>query len=249
MPLNGKDRATMFDQTFVDGRQKTKKPVTVFLSILLQAVAICVLVLIPLVYTQALPSAQLRSMLTAPAPPRAAPPKPPVEMKAQHIIATRRFSTALVAPTVIPKRVNNVQEIAAAPDFGVQGSTGEPSGGPDGVISNVIGSVVPPPPAPPAKARRPVRVATGVAEANLIRKVLPVYPPLARSARIQGTVEFTAVISKEGTIENLQLVRGHPLLVQAARDAVLQWRYRPTLLNGQPVEVVTDIIVKFMLAQ
>ena len=88
-----------------------------------------------------------------------------------------------------------------------------------------------------------------MAEANLIRKVMPVYPALAKSARIEGTVEFTAVISKEGTIEHLQLVRGHPLLVQAAKGAVLQWRYRPTLLNGQPVEVVTDIIVNFTLTQ
>jgi protein TonB len=94
-----------------------------------------------------------------------------------------------------------------------------------------------------------VRVGGRVAEANLIRRVQPVYPPLAKAARVQGTVEFTAVISKEGNIENLQLVRGHPLLVEAARQAVLQWKYRPTMLNGQPVEVVTDIIVNFTLSQ
>jgi protein TonB len=88
-----------------------------------------------------------------------------------------------------------------------------------------------------------------VAEANLIRRVQPVYPPLAKSARVQGTVEFTATISKDGNIENLVLVRGHPLLVNAAREAVLQWKYRPTMLNGQPVEVVTDIIVNFTLSQ
>jgi protein TonB len=120
-------------------------------------------------------------------------------------------------------------------------------------IPGVLSSIVVPPPPPPAETKpkptQRVRVATGVAEANLIRKVMPVYPALAKSARVQGTVEFTAIISKEGTIQNLQLVRGHPLLVQAAKDAVLQWRYRPTLLNGQPVEVVTDIIVNFTLSQ
>lgn len=94
-----------------------------------------------------------------------------------------------------------------------------------------------------------MRVGGKVAAANLIRSVQPVYPPLAKSARVQGSVEFTATISKEGTIENLTLVRGHPLLVNAARDAVLQWKYRPTLLNGQPVEVVTGITVNFMLSQ
>jgi protein TonB len=88
-----------------------------------------------------------------------------------------------------------------------------------------------------------------VAAANLIRKVEPVYPPLAKSARVQGTVEFTAIISKAGNIENLQLVRGHPLLVNAAKEAVLQWKYKPTQLNGQAVEVVTDIIVNFTLSQ
>jgi protein TonB len=86
-------------------------------------------------------------------------------------------------------------------------------------------------------------------EANLIRRVQPVYPPLAKSARVQGTVEFTATISKDGNIENLTLVRGHPLLVAAAREAVLQWKYRPTMLNGEPVEVITDIIVNFTLSQ
>ena len=85
--------------------------------------------------------------------------------------------------------------------------------------------------------------------ANLVRKVTPVYPPLAKQARIQGTVRFTAVIGKDGTIQNLQLVSGHPLLVAAAQEAVKQWVYKPTLLNGEPVEVVTQIDVNFTLSQ
>jgi periplasmic protein TonB len=94
-----------------------------------------------------------------------------------------------------------------------------------------------------------VRIGGQVAQANLIRQVQPVYPALAKSARVQGSVEFTATISKEGEIENLQLVHGHPLLVNAAREAVSRWKYRPTLLNGQPVEVVTDVVVNFSLNQ
>lgn len=242
----------MFDQTFVDTDPKTKKPFTVALSLVLQICALSLLAFIPLVYTQALPSAQLRNILTAPAPPAAGPPKPPVEMKAQRPLVTRPFSI-LIAPVVVPPHVNQIQELTAPPDVGVPGSTGAGDSVSDNVIRGVIGSIPAPPiptsPPPIRKPTRPVRVATGVAEANLIRKVMPAYPALAKSARVQGTVEFTAIISKEGTIENLQLVRGHPLLVQAAKDAVLQWRYRPTLLNGQPVEVVTDIIVNFMLAQ
>jgi protein TonB len=84
-------------------------------------------------------------------------------------------------------------------------------------------------------------------EANLIRRVQPTYPPLARSARVSGSVEFRAKISKEGNIEDLTVVRGHPLLINAAREAVLQWKYRPTMLNGQAVEVITDITVNFTL--
>ena len=86
-------------------------------------------------------------------------------------------------------------------------------------------------------------------EANLIHKVMPVYPPLAKSARVQGTVEFTAIIGKDGAIRELKLVRGHPLLVNAAKQAVEQWRYKPTLLNGQAVDVITDIVVNFTLSQ
>jgi len=85
-------------------------------------------------------------------------------------------------------------------------------------------------------------------EGSLIRKVQPAYPVLARSARIQGAVVLQAVISKQGTIENLKVLSGHPILVPAAIDAVKQWRYRPYILNSEPVEVETQIIVNFSLA-
>ena len=85
--------------------------------------------------------------------------------------------------------------------------------------------------------------------AKLVRQPKPVYPPLAKQARIQGTVRFNAVIGKDGTIQNLTLVSGHPLLVPSATEAVSQWVYQPTLLNGEPVEVVTQIDVNFTLSQ
>ena len=83
--------------------------------------------------------------------------------------------------------------------------------------------------------------------ANLITQVRPVYPPLAKQARISGTVELSAIIGKDGRVQDLKVVRGHPLLVQAALDAVKNWVYRPTLLNGEPVEVSTTIDVNFTL--
>ncbi len=84
-------------------------------------------------------------------------------------------------------------------------------------------------------------------EGNLTRKVQPDYPPLARQARIQGAVVLQAVISREGNIENLQVLSGHPMLVPSALAAVRQWRYRPYFLNGEAVEVETQVTVNFVL--
>jgi protein TonB len=88
-----------------------------------------------------------------------------------------------------------------------------------------------------------------VQQANLIKQPKPVYPPLAKAARVQGVVKFEAKIAKDGTIQDLKLVSGPPLLVQAAMQAVQQWVYKPTLLNGEPVEVLTTIDVNFTLSQ
>ena len=103
------------------------------------------------------------------------------------------------------------------------------------------------PPLPPSSTPERIRVGANVQQANLIRNVDPVYPPLAVQARIQGTVRFTAVIGRDGRVQNLQLISGHPILVVAAREAASQWEYRPTLLNGSPVEVVTQVDVNFTL--
>ncbi len=138
---------------------------------------------------------------------------------------------------------------------------GVPGGTPGGVIGGIIGSVptaAPPPPPPPVKkeeAPKPppppqrIRVGGNVQQANLIRQPRPVYPPLAKQARIQGVVRLNAIIGKDGTIQNLTVASGHPLLVPAALEAVKQWLYKPTLLNGEPVEVVTTIDVNFTLSQ
>jgi TonB family protein len=124
-----------------------------------------------------------------------------------------------------------------------------------GVIGGIIGSVptaavAPPPPAGAATAPHPERMLVGanVQQAKLIQQAKPVYPPLARQARIEGHVILNAVIAKDGTIEDLTFVKGHPLLVPAAMEAVKQWVYAPTLVNGEPVEVMTQIDVNFTLS-
>jgi protein TonB len=104
-------------------------------------------------------------------------------------------------------------------------------------------SASPPPPAPPQ------RIGGDVAQANLITQVKPQYPSLARAARVQGVVLLNATISKEGTIKDLRVISGHPLLNEAAMEAVRQWRYKPQLLNKQPIEVITTITVNFTFQQ
>ena len=104
---------------------------------------------------------------------------------------------------------------------------------------------------PPRQPNQPQRIRVGgnVQAANLVRKVQPVYPMSAKEARVQGMVRFTAIIGHAGNVQHLQLMSGHPLLVDAAREAVSQWVYKPTLLNGSPVEVVTQIDVNFTLTK
>ena len=246
----------MFDQTFVEAAQGDKKPVTVVFSLALQGIVICLLILIRLVYTESLPGAAIKSFLVAPAPPQAVVPEH-FAPKTQPKLMTRTFDPRkFFAPVVVPKTIPSSVPVTPAPEIGVVGSVGEANGSGLPNIATLLGSVLHAPIAPPIEAQpkkqslhKPVPLGGRVAEANLIHKVMPAYPPLARSARVQGAVEFTALISKEGRIENLQLVHGHPLLVNAAKEAVLQWKYRPTTLNGEAVEVITDIVVNFTLAQ
>jgi protein TonB len=126
---------------------------------------------------------------------------------------------------------------------------GVPGGIPGGQMGGVIGGIISSTPVAVPKVATPqrVRVSQGVTQGLLIKKVQPNYPPLARQARIQGSVLLQAEISKDGTIENLRLISGHPMLAPSAIEAVKQWRYKPYILNGEPVEVETQITVNFTL--
>jgi protein TonB len=117
-----------------------------------------------------------------------------------------------------------------------------------GVIGGVIGGVGAAPP-PPKPTQQRIRQGGQVQAAKLTNKVTPMYPPLARQTRISGTVRLHAIIAKNGSVEQLEVISGHPLLVQAALDAVRQWKYQPTTLNGENVEVDTTIDVIFSLNQ
>ena len=246
----------MFDQSLITVK-KTNKTWTMAASLVGQLAFVTLLCVIPLIYTDQIQIAKWRDNLMA--PPVAAPVAEPAPVT--HQTSSPRVSTTPVfrVPIAIPKGVERVVEplspnVVEAPSVGVVGAFGDSN-----KIGELLSTIIPPPrpPAPPTpkptetstKANGPVRVSQGVQDAKLLRRIVPVYPPLAITAHVQGTVHLLGVISKDGTIRDLQVVSGHPLLVRAALDAVRQWVYAPTLLSGEPVEVLAPIDVNFILSR
>jgi protein TonB len=245
----------MFEDSLIEsgGRLKTKRGATTLISFVLQVLLVGVLILIPLIYTEALPKQQLMSFLVAPPPPPPPPPPPAaVPIKVVKQIQSDLNNGQLRTPTKIPETVQMIKEEEAPPPAMASGGVvgGVPGGVPGGQMGGVIGGIISSTPVAVPKVATPqrVRVSQGVSNGLLIRKVQPAYPPLARQARIQGQVLLQAQISKDGSIENLQLISGHPMLAPAAIEAVKQWRYKPYMLNGEPVAVDTQVVVNFTLS-
>lgn len=244
----------MFEDSLIEsgGRLKTKRGWTSLLSFFIQVMIIGVFVLIPLIFTEALPKQQLMTFLVAPPPPPPPPPPAAAPVKIVHQIQTDIVNGQLRTPTKIPQKVQMIKEDEAPPpamaSSGVVG--GVPGGVPGGQMGGIIGGIVSSTPMAVPKVATPqrVRVSSGVSTGLLISHPQPAYPPLARQARIQGTVILQAEISKTGDIQNLRLVSGHPMLAPAAIEAVKRWKYKPYLLNGEPVEVETTVQVNFTLA-
>jgi periplasmic protein TonB len=240
----------MFEDSLIEsgGKLKTKRFATSIVSFFGQFLLLGILILIPLIYTEALPKANLMTFLVAPPPPPPPPPPPAAVVKVVKI-QSDIVNGQLRTPTKIPQKVQIIKEEEAPPAMagGVMG--GVPGGVPGGSLGGVMGSIINSTGAVPKVATpQRVRVSQGVSSGLLIKKVQPNYPPLARQARIQGQVVLQAEISKEGTIQNLQLISGHPMLAPAAIEAVKQWRYKPYLLNGEPVAVDTQVVVNFTLS-
>lgn len=230
--------------------QRTRRSWTTLTSFGLQAFVVGVLLTIPLLTTVGLPSGRV---LPTPVSWGAPPPAAPVEHHPTTLVRSNLSNNVLIAPPSIPPAVKMIDETSAPPQVsynnaeGVKGSTGL-SGSGEGVwksINESLSHVAPIRAAPPTISRI-VRTST-MLQGSLIRRVDPVYPQAAKSARIQGAVVLSAIIGKEGTIEHLRLVSGHPLLVTAAVSAVSQWRYKPYILNGEVIEVETQITVNFRL--
>ena len=236
-----------------DTPEKKRRSFATVLSFMFQCLVVGVLLIVPLMFTDVLPRQQLLTMLLAPPPP---PPPPPAAAEAPKVmkqIQSNLNDGQLRTPTRVPQKVQMIREDDTPPAVSGLGGVvgGVPGGIPGGQLGGVIGGILSHTSStaavPKLVAPKRARISQGVTAGLLLRKIPPKYPPLAIQARIQGEVLLRAIISKEGVIEELEVVSGHPLLAPAALDAVRDWRYRPYLLNGVPIEVETTVLVTFQL--
>ncbi len=244
----GRLDASVFTQTFVETFALGRRRWTTLLSFVVQTAAVAVLVVLPIFYTRALPAIVALGPVIGP-PPGQAPPVASNGNRAAARSNSEIIDDTLRPPMRIPRGVPLIRDQAVpspSPDNGlfVPGATGSREA--DARILSLL-TAGPRPPAPPPSPARRIAVSSGVLQGLLIHQVRPVFPPLAIAAHVQGAVVLGAVITRAGAIENLRVVSGHPMLVRAAVEAVRQWRYRPYLLNGEPVEVETRITVNFTL--
>jgi protein TonB len=252
----------MFEQSMLD-RRSAKRPLALALSLVLQISLLAIALVVPLVFIDALPAAQLSTLFVLPPLPvaRAAAPAPAPEATTRRVKVRRVADNIFRAPSAIPKRVARiVEEIEIDPNLAqlamnLPHGVGQRGGGRGGVpgLDGLFSAPPAAPPPPPAREENKTptiqRIKRGgaVVEAMAVSRPGPVYPELAKRARVQGDVELNAVIGVDGSIKELRVASGHPLLVKAAVEAVSRWRYRPTTLNGDPVEVATQITVTFRL--
>jgi len=237
-------------------------------SLIFHALLIVMVIIIPLLMPQSISERELLVSLVSPVAPPPPPPPPPAELpvvavipKAASKVVRPASPEVLITPTAVPKEIAKIIDEPITPQGGVIG--GVPGGISGGSLGGVLGGILatdsispavpppPPPPPPPAPALKvtapvaPVRVGGVVKEPRPIVMVPPVYPPLASKARISGTVVLEATLTAKGTVEQIKVISGHPLLVPAAIDCVKRWVYEPTYLNGEPVPVILTARVTF----
>ncbi len=251
----------MFEQTFQIATGRTRRPWTVPVSFCGQIAAVGFLVLLPLIFTERLPIGLLAP--SAPIRLGAWRPSGGTVVKIVGTAVVQKHPGALVEPPSLPRGTPRLIEgpgisMAAAqgpPCVGPCGPNGDPNGVPWGVLPVEGHTVIAPPVVKtferqrPAATNLPPRIVIGgkVQEAKLISRIMPVYPRIAVTSRISGTVLLAAVIGTDGRVRELRVMSGHPLLTPAAMEAVRRWIYQPTKLNDEPVEVATEITVQFKL--
>ena len=221
---------------------RKRNPWATFGSVSLQLLLLAAVVIVPLFHTEVLPKREMLTMLYL-QPPAAA--GAPARFRAPA--PTRTYTPTSTAPIAPVPQTQPATPASGGVIGGIPGAVGEVAGG---VLSGVLAGApsVPVLAKAPAPAPKRIRLAQRVVEANLIHDVTPTYPAEAGRARIEGTVVLVAVIGKDGSVQDVRVESGLPILAQAAIDAVRQWRYRPYLLNGEPVEVDSRITINFTLS-
>jgi periplasmic protein TonB len=256
----------MFEQALVITEAHDRRTYSTLLGVLTQTVLVTAAVMVPMLFPETLPRMEtVVSIFTAPGPPPAPPAPQPATAAKAPVRDFQMHNGTVTAPVAIPDTVARIDEppLTGAELNGDGGPGGVIGGVKDGIpggLANLVAAhavAPPPPPAPqaapvaakPAPAAAITRIKTGglVQEAMIIHRVIPIYPPIARQMRIAGAVELVGIIGRDGHVQELKVASGHPLLVRAALEAVRQWVYRPTMLNGDPVEVVAPITVTFLL--
>jgi protein TonB len=229
-------------------KHKTKQGYTLPVSIAIHLLVLILVVVVPLLTSEELPepTSVVKAFFVEPAaPPPPPPPPPPPAPRAQT--QPRPISTPpptenkFQAPIETPEEVKPEEGI----DLGVEGGVpgGVEGGVPGGVVGGVVGGLPDAPPPPQA-----VRVGGQIKEPKKLKHINPAYPDIAKQARVQGVVILECTISPQGRVTDVKVLRGIPLLDSAAIEAVKQWVYSPTLLNGVPVPVIMTVTVNFRLS-
>ena len=224
----------------------SQKWYTVPLSIIVHTAIIAAVIIIPLMAADVLPTPpSMMAFVAAPPPPPPQPPPPPPPPAAAAAPKPVMDVNPNAAPVEAPK------EIKA--ETGIEQAKGVVGGVEGGVVGGVTGGIVgglaeaPPPPPPPPPPPAPVRVGGNIKQPTKVKDVKPVYPAIAQSARVQGVVIIEATIGPNGAVQEAKVLRSIPLLDAAALEAVRQWQFTPTLLNGVPVPVIMTVTVNFTL--
>jgi periplasmic protein TonB len=246
---------------FESVRQETEQDgmryaASLFVSLGVHALLICALVVVPLVFFNVLQAQELLTFLIEPPqpPPEPPAPRPPVQASAARQPGELiRYGDPVGIPKGIPP-VNDADSGVVDPGIALLQIPGLEGSGLNGGIGKSFAGMISEPPRleepkkPTTKPATPIRV--GVLEqSKLIYKMNPIYPVLAVKAHVQGSVILEAVVNEEGDVSTLKVLSGHILLVDAAMQAVKQWRYSPTILNGEPVPVIATVTVVFRLNQ
>ncbi len=239
----------MFEDALMESsnRIKTRSRYWSFFAVFINCGVLVALIIWPLLHPDALPVQIMAALLVAPSPPSPAPlpqaPQPRLQARSELL------DNQIHAPSKIPKDIKLDKEVAPSPlsMIGVIGAEGMADGTRGGSLNDLFSRLGTGPAVVKPSTPRTLSISSGLMAGNLLDRTVPQYPAIARAARIQGTVVLQATIAKDGTIQNLRVINGPPMLQQAAFDAVRSWRYKPYLLNGEPVEVETTINVVFNL--